>query len=122
MMPGSHTNFTCIYKVWQAELSGNISSQGRNVPAKSFKQGGPVVEGCCIARLYLQGPGVVCHSIIIAPQAVIGECTVVESSTVPRIQLDSSTVILQSLLKTALQDTSLHPAEGFCASLLAMAQ
>ena len=63
--------------------------------------------GCGVARLYLQGSGVISHSCIIAAQAVIGESSVVESSAVAGIELNGSAVVPEGLLKLALHSSGL---------------
>jgi len=60
-----------------------------------------------IARLYVQGPGVVSHCCIIAAQAVIGERSVVESSAMARIQLNGSAVVPEGFLKSTLYNTAM---------------
>ena len=61
--------------------------------------------GCGIAGLYLQSSGVICHSCIIAAQAVIGEGPVVEGSAVAWIQLNGRAVVLEGLLKLTLHSS-----------------
>lgn len=60
-----------------------------------------------IARLYVQSPGIVSHCCIIAAQAVIGECSIVESSAMARIQLNGSAVVPEGFLKSTLYSTAM---------------
>lgn len=59
-----------------------------------------------IARLYLQSPRVVSHCCIIAAQAVVGECSIVESSAMAWIQLNGSAVVPEGFLKSTLYSTT----------------
>ena len=79
-----------------------LVSRRQHPPAQSLKQRSGVVVGGGSARLYLQRARVVSHSSIIPPQPVIRKGSVVEGSAVPRIQLDCSSVVLESFFKPSL--------------------
>lgn len=82
----------------------------RATPAQPLKQRSTVVKGCSIARLYLQSPSIVCHCVIIPPQTVVREGTIVERSAVAGVELDCRTVVLESIFKSSLHSRDTYVA------------
>lgn len=71
-------------------------------PAKPLKQAAPVVERRGVARLDLEGAGVVRDRLLAAPEAVTAECAVVVRAAVAGVELDGARVVRDRLLKQAL--------------------
>lgn len=75
-----------------------------SIPAQALKQAAPIVQGCGIGRLYLQGPTVVCHCFFILSKPVVTERPVVVSPAVSWVQSDCHGIVFDSRFKATLHD------------------
>lgn len=100
-----------------SDVAGQCIVCNRATPAQPLKKRSTVVKGCSIARLYLQSPSIVCHCVIVPPQTVVREGTIVERSAVAGVELDCSTVVLESIFKSSLHLCDTYLAQTVQTSL-----